>query len=346
MRLSGRLTGEIAAIREPCRGERVTFTEAIPAVTQAALRRAISSRASASNAVLPSGSDECKSSSTVLEAYEASCEQVLADLKTVAKTNSSVRFPENLSMIIDMRSSAKTANRVKHVRLFGLVGTAKETGIYEMPTPSGTALSEGRIRDWDRFLSEAYGSTPRRIAEETSLRETLMAPLMVGNIVRAPEPEYPVNSRVRGQVWNHRPEADDTLRVGAARLSELTWISQPPRAVLECFNSPFRRDTILRVMKFLARLNVDSSEMVSLSEKIGMSDGARRLCSLADTLNEIDGYETPAWMKELSRTYLADTSHRIRLYETDRSQASAFHDSKWNVEWNISPLEIVNRARS
>ena len=245
-----------------------------------------------------------------------------------------------------MRSSAKTANRANHVRLFELVGTAKRTGIYEMPTPSGTALSEDRIRDWDIFLNEAYGSTPRRIAEETSLRETLMAPLMAGNIVRAPEPEHPVNSRVLGQVWNHRHEADDTLRIGAARLSELTWISQPPRAVLECFNSPFRRDTILRVTKFLARLNLYSSEMASLSEEIGMSDGARRLCSLADTLNGIDGYETPAWMKELSQTYFTDTSRRIKLYETSRSQSPAFHDSKWNVDWNISPLEIVNRART
>lgn len=245
-----------------------------------------------------------------------------------------------------MRSLAKTANRANHVRLFELVGTAKRAGIYEMPTPNGTVLSDERIRDWDIFLSEAYGGTPRRIAEETSLRETLMAPLMAGNIVRAPEPEHPVNSRVQGQVWNHRHEADDTLRIGAARLSELTWISQPPRAVLECFSSPFRRDTILRVAKFLAHLNVDSSEMASLSEKIGMPDGARRLCSLADTLSGMDGYETPAWMEELSQTYFTDTSRRIRLYETGRSQSAAFHDSKWNVEWNISPLEIVNRARS
>lgn len=266
--------------------------------------------------------------------------------KTVVKTNSAVRFAENLGYNMGMRSSAKTANRANHTRLFELVGTAKSTGLYEMPTPNGTALSEDRIRDWDRFLGEAYGSTPRRIAEETSLTETLMAPLMAGNIVRAPEPEHPLNSRLRGRVWNHRPEADDTLRAGAARLSELTWISQPPRAVLECFNSPFRRDTILRVTKFLSRLNIDSSEMVSLSEKIGMSDGVRRLCSLADTLNGIDGYETPAWMKELSQTYLADTSRTIRLHETGQSQASAFYDSKWNVVWNISPLEIANRART
>lgn len=232
-------------------------------------------------------------------------------------------------------------------RSFRTRGRAKRTGDYRLLTEKGM-LTTAATERWDIFLDKVYPDSllPRRIAEETALVSAAIAAIMCPNIIHAPSPENPTQAFIDEQSWWHVPESEETLTIASVKLSANTWISSPPRAVIECFENPAMPDTPTSLLKFLRSASFKPEEIFEISEVLGMQHGIRRMCSTVYALDGRDGYSSPAWMKKLAAAATVDTSENIYLYGKFSEQSIYYYDRVWNVTWDIEPLEAIARTRS
>lgn len=242
-----------------------------------------------------------------------------------------------------------TKNRDTHSfdRSFRTRGRAKRTGDFRLLAEKGV-LTTAATERWDSFLDKAYPDSllPRRIAEETALVSAAIAAIMCPNIIHAPSPENPTQAFIDEQSWWHVPESEETLTIASVKLSSNTWISSPPRAVIECFENPAMPDTPTSLLKFLQSAAFKPEEILEISEVLGMQHGIRRMCSTVYVLDGKNGYSSPAWMKKLATTAAVDTSENIYLYGKFPEQSIYHYDRVWNVTWDIEPVEVIARTRT
>ena len=196
--------------------------------------------------------------------------------------------------------------------------------------------------EWEAELEAVYGDAPRRISGLTALG-------MAGAALIC-RPEVTVRSGSALDTgafgFDSRSESAASLLVGAAQLTERTWVSTPARAVLECAQYPHRYH---RWEEYIGRMVANRFDVCSPGEAgevagaLGWRAGLRRLSSLAEGLIQSPvghslGFDAdPAWAELCRRAGRGDRwTHLTPLHRTKSNTRVAEQDTARKVNWGTT----------
>lgn len=210
----------------------------------------------------------------------------------------------------------------------------------DMPSTQELLVEAGPVShlwsvEWEMMLEAVYGNSPRRISG--------LAALAMAGAALICEPEVTVETRLAvdtsGFGFASRRESPRTLLIGAAQLTERTWVSTPARAVLECAQHPGRYH---RYEEYLGRMLANRfdvcppAEVVETAGTLGWRAGLRRLSSIADKLGQsetgkADRYDVdPDWAKIAASAETGDRPIKLvprdtRIGDTDQARKVAWN---------------------
>ena len=197
--------------------------------------------------------------------------------------------------------------------------------------------------EWEAELEAAYSGAIRRISGLTALG-------MAGTALIC-RPEVTVEASVAFDTdpfgfasWRERQES---LLVGAAQLTEHTWVSTPARAVLECAHWPHRshrwEEYVGRMLAY--RFEVCAPEEVAdAAGELGWRAGLRRISSLAEGLaaspvGQSLGFDVdPRWAELGSAALRGDDWIQLApLHRTGSPPRIAHRDAARKINWAAVP---------
>lgn len=157
------------------------------------------------------------------------------------------------------------------------------------PAQSDFLVGQGTVRgmwnpEMEAVLEAIYGAAPRRISGMAALLAAGV-PLMCGF-------EVAVEHGTRagpGLGFAVRGEKSETLLLHAEQVTANTWVSNPPRAVLECAQHPIRYDRWEERLGWMMVSGFDvcpPEDVLAVSADLGWRAGLRRLSSIAEALAE------------------------------------------------------------
>ena len=155
------------------------------------------------------------------------------------------------------------------------------------PAQCDVLVGPGAVRGmWspevEALLEATYGDAPRRMSGMTALLAAGV-PLMCGFEI-AVEHGTRAGSGLGFAVRGEKPE---TLLLHAEQMTAGTWVSSPPRAVLECAQHPVRYDRWEERLGWMMVSGFDvcpPSDVLAVSADLGWRAGLRRLSSIAEAL--------------------------------------------------------------
>ncbi len=137
-------------------------------------------------------------------------------------------------------------------------------------------------------LDRIFGNAPRLISYTSALMEAGLPNAGVAAWVSSAAVDVS-SSPARG-VIHVLHEHGRCLRTGAKQVGERTWFAGPERAVLdmaEDMPSPSSPEVLMKVLWSGWLDDIDWGQVPAMSEKLGFSDGLRRLCSVASALESL-----------------------------------------------------------
>lgn len=210
----------------------------------------------------------------------------------------------------------------------------RATGDHYSYLPYCPNMCERSLEDYERETNQLYGSVPRRIASDLALWLTLPAGMMAGpthNLPLSAEGRFGLIIGVSMPCY----EPDETLTLYAWQIGENTWISKPPRALLDCAFYTADGRTHEFVLRVLAMNTFRVSELAEISETVGMADGIRRLAALSKLVVNPELRPWLAELQEYARTLPGDPidmwKGHTAWYQYERD---LFVDEEFGVIWN------------
>ncbi|WP_419923746.1 hypothetical protein [Candidatus Poriferisocius sp.] len=200
---------------------------------------------------------------------------------------------------------------------------------------------------WEAELEAAYGGAVRRICGLTALGMAGAALICRPEVSVAGEIAFDTGAFGFAS-WR---ESRESLLVGAAQLTEHTWVSMPARAVLECAQWPHRshrwEEYVGRMLAY--RLEVCSpDEVADAAGALGWRAGLRRISSLAQGLAESPagqalGFDVDWQWAELGSAAARgdDWIHLAPLRRTGGPTRVAHQDTARMVNWAADPGAVA-----
>lgn len=191
------------------------------------------------------------------------------------------------------------------------------------------------------YLDTIYEDTERRLSCESALARVL--PIGIATwceSVNAPSPGKDIR-QMHGEPLLHYAETEETLKAGAVKIAERTWMSSPERAILDVAFFSFSLRSAEYILKAALSVDLSAEEVIDLAEDIGQEDGLRRIaavCSLADEQHRRE------WHRQMLDW--AETSDGCTIpvakgcAEADGWNEDGEKDETLNVIWNIPRKEI------
>lgn len=191
------------------------------------------------------------------------------------------------------------------------------------------------------YLDTVYEDTERRISCESALARVI--PIAVGTwceSVNSPFPEKDTR-HFGGEPLLHYAETEETLKAGAVKIAERTWMSSPARAMLDvaCFSFSLRAAEYL--LKSVLRVELSADEVIDLAENIRQEDGLRRIAAVCSLADEQHRREWHSQILDWARNTDGDPVPIWKVREeADGWGEDGETDEDLNVVWNIPRKEI------
>ena len=194
--------------------------------------------------------------------------------------------------------------------------------------------------EMETLLKATYGDAPRRISGMAALLAAGV-PLMCGF-------EIAVEQGTRaghGLGFAVRGEKSDTLLLHAEQVTANTWISNPPRAVLECAQHPVRYNRWEERVGWMMVSGFDvcpPEDVLAVSADFGWRAGLRRLSSIAEALEGSSigtTYEfspDPGWAALVATASQGDVWLDLAPLGS-MATLPAWEDVARKVAWNTTP---------
>lgn len=194
-------------------------------------------------------------------------------------------------------------------------------------------------------LDALWGTAPHRISHDSALR---MAPaaLRFSQLLYVSGPAVSGEAADRFKVVPYE-ESEETLFVAARHRNGATWVSEPPRALLECLKC---EDNVLRGDQSAA-LVVHRSyagpapAVIELAGRMGWDKPLRRLASIAARIDNHEWLELPRDQRALLDVAAApSTAEWIALmpYRHDWVTWEPLRDHKYRVLWWEHPDSFLD----
>ena len=193
----------------------------------------------------------------------------------------------------------------------------------------------------ERSLDALYQRVPRRLAYATALDSAGVAvttPLMVAAPVRG-------SARAERLGIIHVREPENWLRVGARRVTERTWVSGAPRALLELAQFPRRVPRCEEYIGYALCMGSPLFEPVAvraLGVELGWWAGLRRISSIAAGLrrsnlfDEVDEPPDAAWAAVAPRARRGDRWIQLAAFGR-QIPGRGWDDADRKVHWWTNP---------
>lgn len=213
------------------------------------------------------------------------------------------------------------------------------------PIQSDFLVEQGAVRGmWnpevEALLEATYGDAPRRISG--------MAALLAAGVPLMCDFEIAVEHGTRagaGLGFAVRGENSETLLLHAEQVTANTWISNPPRAVLECAQHPVRYDRWEERLGWMMVSGFDvcsPEDVLAVSADFGWRAGLRRLSSIAEALAgspigmTFEFSPDPGWAALATTASQGDVWLELAPFSNTPTQP-AWIDTARKVAWSSTP---------
>ena len=203
---------------------------------------------------------------------------------------------------------------------------------------AGTYEGQGR-------LDALWGAAPHRISHDSAMR---MAPaaLRFSQLLYVSGPAVSREHADRAKVVPYE-ESEATLFVAARHRNGATWVSEPPRALLECLKC---EDNVPDGDQSAALAVYDSAAgpaqtVIELAHRLGWDKPLRRLASIAARINNHEWLELPRDQRPLLDVAAApSTAEWIALmpYRHDWATGEPLRDHKYRILWWEHPNTFLD----
>ena len=185
-------------------------------------------------------------------------------------------------------------------------------------------------------LDALWGTTPHRISHDSAMRMA-PAPLRFSQLLYVSGPAIAREDADRFKVVPYE-ESEATLFVAARHRNGATWVSEPPRALLECLKC---EDNVPDGDQSAALVVYDSAAgpaqtVIELADRLGWDKPLRRLASIAARIHNHEWLELPTDQRPLLDVAAApSTAEWIALmpYSHDWVTGEPLRDHKYRVLW-------------
>ena len=194
-------------------------------------------------------------------------------------------------------------------------------------------------------LDPLWGTAPHRISHNTAMR---MAPaaLRFSQLLYVSGPAVSREAAERFRVVAYE-ESEETLFVAARHRNGATWVSEPPRALLECLrcedNVPDGDQAAALVVH---RAYAGPAQVViKLAEQLGWEKPLRRLASIAARIHNHEWLELPPDQRPLLDVPAApSTAEWVALmpYSHEWVTGEPLRDHKYRVLWWEHPDSFLD----